>query len=239
MRSIIIYTFLIFEMVLIQCETGNNHEPEVIPPEDWITGVWRSEYNDSVKFISTKEVYMNSILHYCNLKDYSIELWLPWCPRTINSFDYEFNIKKNQFIIYNFYNIYGPIYFFHNPDSTVFTKSNEELQLPFEEWIQGLWVNQSNIHKSFVFSRPYKIKNEDEFHWCRNFVRNGIYYIGDSCNINQYVFTKDSLRIHWSSSSNLNDYSSFHFEIDKEDSLFILYDFNNLDTTKYYKIHNL
>ncbi len=239
MKSIVIFILLAFGMGLIQCETNNNNVPERIPPEDWIKGVWRSEYNDSIKFISDTLVYINSLLHYCKFEEDSIKI-LYWCypEQNYRSYKYEFNITMNKFLLYDFSNIYhlsiiplDSLFSLHNLDSTLFTKSNEKVELPFEEWIQGVWVcNNGRYHLSFI--RPYRMKNSKYFQYKSSFYNNGIYYIRYD---NEYVFTEDSLKIHYSTSSYLGSYSSYSYEFDKANDLLILYNYNKIDTAKFYK----
>lgn len=236
MRSIIIFTFLLFVMVLIQCETNNNI-PERIPPEDWIKGVWRSENNDSIKFISDTMVYINSLRHHCKFEEDSIKIRYCWFPE--QAFRYEFDIKMNKFLLYGFSNIYqlyilslDSLYSLYNHDSTLFTRSNEKLELPFEEWIQGTWVCNNNGKDLLAFTRPYKMKNSEYFPYSNSFYNKGIYYI--NC-FNEYVFTEDSLKIHYAKSSYGGEYSPYSYKVNKANDLLILLNYQKMDTAKFYK----
>ena len=224
-------------MGLIQCETNNNEVSYRIPPEDWIKGVWRSEHNDSIKFINDTLVYINSLRQYCKFEEDSIKIRYYWFPE--QAYRYEFDMKMNEFILYGFSNIYvrltlslDSLFSLHNSDSTLFTKSNEKIKLPFEEWIQGTWVCNNNRKDFLSFTRPYLMKKSEYFPYTNNFYKNGIYYIR---HVNEYVFTEDSLKIHFGTSSYSWSYSPYSYKLNKENDLLMLINYNKMDTAKFYK----
>ena len=74
-NDLILLLFMFIGIGLIRCDNDNDISIDT-PPEDWIIGTWRSEYNDSIKFISDSTVFINSLCHNYQFINDSIELHL-------------------------------------------------------------------------------------------------------------------------------------------------------------------
>ena len=242
-KNSVLLLLMFIGVSLIQCDTEKDDIKQTPTPEI-LHGVWRSENNDSIKFINPSSVYINSILHHYIVEYDSLKLaglcndlycsdWLPSGTTQYGSYKYTFDTESNKLVIYDFYNTYDSIYYLHNSESSAFFRTNEEIVLPFEEWIQGRWINQ--VDKGLLFSRPYLINDIlSEIDTSKDFFKYGLYFGGNGAG-SLYVFTNDSLRLHSSISSYFWSYSPYKYEIDRVEDCLIILNYCAIDTSRFFK----
>ena len=232
MRPLQLLICALLVLVTLQCKKDET-PPDNTPSFEFLEGVWRSEHNDSMKFVNQYEVYMNSVLHKYPFSNQNIQLMLFACQDSFTSYSCKVNEEARQLTLHNFSNaVYDSAYRFHNPGKTVFTKTDEPIHLPFEEWIQGRWENE-NKH-GYSFTRPEKIKNTGSYH-CFDFTDEYFYELC-KCTRGYLVFTSDTLIVMMGGVSGPCPYSYRYFTADKNNYLFNLTYYLDDEPITYYKI---
>ena len=244
MKKLQLYIILLL-WLFASCDRNHEELPKQTPSAAYLKGLWKSENNDSIKFVKPGEVYINSVLHYYSFEKDSLKLQSLcndlYCSvkGTINYYGYGIDSAKNQLIIYDFYNTFDTIFNLNNENLSFFTKSSEPLQVQFHEWIQGTWISGDN--STLLFTCPYLLQTyelDNKYYSCAAFVEKGLLYGGNGLG-SQYVFTKDKLRLHSSLSSDLCSFSSYGYVFFKDEDMLVVFNYQSTDTAKFYKNHGL
>ena len=248
MKSLIfifLFTMCEGEVELDKKESVLKDVSKIIEGKNALEGIWKSEYNDSIKFISSTEVIINSIFYYYEFGDDSIGLHSLcndiYCSNMgkYRNYKYELDSISNKFLIYNFKNTFDSLYLLQNDSLVIFSKVNSSMTLGFYEWIQGIWQNQNN--ETILFSRPYSLESNIlniNLPECTDFVATGEFYGGNGLG-SLYIFSEDSLRLHSSLSSNLCSYSSYQYKLDITNNQLIIFNYNVVDSSKFIKLKKI